>query len=300
MIKTKIHYLLIFTLFPAMSWAQEFDCTVSVDDQRLEGTSFTYAAQSLKPELESYINDFRWTEVEFNEEERIQCQISITLTAADPSFNYTAEAVFSARRSIYNTMSETTSIIISDQTWSFSYPQGKSLIHDELEFESLTGFIDFYCYLLLGYDFDSFSDLGGDPYFNQAQNVVDLAQSTNAVGWSRNSNNLRNRFNLIADLNNPNYESLRTAFYLYHRFGLDTFTRNPVTAREQVIEALTMIQSTKRRSTNNYLFDIFFDTKSREITSIFRDASSTVKLEAYNILRETDQGHLTEYEVLQN
>lgn len=283
-----------------MGWAQEFDCTVTVDDQRLEGTSFTYAAQSLKPELESYINDFRWTEIEFEEEERIQCQISITLTAADQDFNYAAEAVFSARRPIYNTMSQTTTIIISDQSWNFSYPQGKSLIHDDLQFENLTGFIDFYAYLLLGYDFDSFSALGGDPYFGQAQNVVDLAQSTNAIGWNRNSNNLRNRFNLIADLNNPNYESFRRAYYIYHRLGLDTFTRNPVSAREQVTEALTLIQSTKRRSTNNYIFDLFFDTKSREITSIYRDANSQVRLQAYNILRETDQGHLMEYEVLQN
>lgn len=296
----KVYRLLILLLIPFSSMAQEFDCEVTIDDQRLEGTSFNYVKQTLKPELESYINEHRWTEVEFTEQERIKCQISITLTSADQNFNYSAETVFSSRRPIYNTMSETTVFIINDPTWQFNYPQGKSLIHDDLQFESLTGMIDYYCYLMLGYDFDTFSNHGGDEYLDKAQNVVDLAQTASAIGWARNSNNQRNRYTLISDLNSANYEPLRTAYYTYHRFGLDTFTQSPEESREKVLEALRMIQSTKRRSTNNYLFDLFFDTKSREIASIFQDADSQIKLQAYNILRDTDQGHLSEYEDLQN
>lgn len=290
----------ILFLLPLSVLAQEFNCDVSINDEELEGTSFDYVKQNLETELESYINEYNWTEIEFEEQERIKCQISIILKSGDQDFNFSAETIISARRPVYNTTSETTTLIISDQTWQFAYPEGKSLIHDDLQFEEITGVIDFYCYLLLGYDFDSFSLLGGTSYFIKAQDVVDLAQSTSAIGWSRSTNNQRNRFVLISDLLSNNYEGLRTSFYTYHRLGLDAFTQNQVQARQQVINALKLIQDTKRRSTSNFLYDLFFDTKNREIASIFIDADSQVKLEAYNILRETDQGHLTEYEKLQN
>ncbi len=296
----RIHGLIILLLIPVTSIAQEFDCRVNVDDTNLEGTSFEYVKESLQTDLENYINEFRWTEIEFQEQERISCQLSIVLIDGDQDFNFVAETVISARRPIYNTTAETTSIIIGDQSWQFSYPQGRSLIHDELQFESLTGFIDYYMYLILGYDFDSFSPLGGTDYFELAQNVVDLAQNENTIGWNRNSNNLRNRFVLIADLLNNNYHPLRNAYYTYHRLGLDTFTRSPEEARRQVLSGLEEIRDAKRRSTSNFLYDLFFDSKSKEIASIFRDADSRVQLEAYNILQETDQGHLSEYSELQN
>lgn len=296
----KIHLIVTLFLFPLSLFAQEFDCDVIVDVKNLEGTSFEYVKPSLEADIADYINDYRWTEIVFTERERITCQISIVLTSGNPDFNFTAETIFSARRPIYNTTTQTNTLIVADQAWQFFYPQGRSLIHDDLQFEGLTGFIDYYMYLLLGYDFDSFSPLGGSIYFEKAQNVVDLAQNEQTIGWTRNSNNQRNRFVLITDLLNINYQPLRNAIYTYHRLGLDTFTQSPESARQQVLTALEEIQAAKRRSTSNFLYDLFFDTKSREITNIFIDADSRIKLEAYNILRVTDQGHLTEYDQLQN
>lgn len=296
----KIYLFVTLFLLPLNLFAQEFDCDVIVDVKNLDGTSFDYVKAALEIDIEDYINEYRWTEVEFTEQERITCQISIVLTSGNQDFNFSAETILSARRPIYNTTTETTTLIVADQSWQFSYPEGRSLIHDELQFEGLTGFIDYYMYLLLGYDFDSFSPLGGTIYFEKAQNMVDLAQNEQTIGWTRNSNNQRNRFVLITDLLNTNYQPLRNAIYTYHRLGLDVFTQSPESARQQVLAALKEIQAAKRRSTSNFLYDLFFDTKSREITNIFIDADSRVKLEAYNILRETDQGHLTEYDQLQN
>jgi hypothetical protein len=255
--------------------------------------------QTLATELTAYINDYRWTDTEVLEHERINCQISIILTSASTDYTYSAEAVISARRPIYGTMQETPSIIINDQAWQFSYPEGRSLVHDELSFEALTGFVDYYAYLMLGFDFDSFAELGGNEYFAKAQDVVDLAQSSNAIGWARSSNNRRNRFTLVADMMNSSYDDLRRAYYQYHREALDGFTRNPDQARQAALEALELIQTTKRRSTSNFLFDLFFDSKSREIAALFADAESPTRLAAYTILSETDQAHLSDYENLQ-
>ena len=302
----RVHFHLIIVFFSLIGLlggkhgaAQEFNCAVNINDERLEGTSYNYVKQTLATELTSYINEFRWTETEVLEYERINCQISIILTSASTDFTFSAEAVISARRPIYGSMQETTSIILSDQAWQFSYPEGRSLVHDELSFEALTGFIDYYAYLLLGYDFDSFAELGGSDYFAKAQDVVDLAQSSNTIGWARSSNNRRNRFTLVADMMNSSYDDLRRAYYTYHREALDGFTENPDQAREAALEALEVIQSTKRRSTSNFLFDLFFDSKSREIAAILADADSQIRLAAYNILSETDQAHLSDYESLQ-
>ena len=279
--------------------AQEFNCSVNINDEQLEGTSYDYVKQSLATELTAYINDFRWTETEVLEHERINCQISIVLTSASTDYTYSAEAVISARRPIYGTIQETSSIIVSDQAWQFSYPEGRSLVHDELTFEALTSFIDYYAYLMLGYDFDSFAELGGSDYFAKAQDVVDLAQSSNTIGWTRSSNNRRNRFTLVADMMNSSYNDLRLAYYKYHREALDSFTQNPDQARAAALAALELIQTTKRRSTSNFLFDLFFDSKSREIAAILTDAESQVRLAAYTILSETDQAHLSDYKNLQ-
>lgn len=296
----KIHVLIIILVLPLTLQGQELNCTVTINDAQLEGNDFDYVTGGLKTALEEYINNYRWTEIEFDEQERINCQMNLILAEADDNFNYTAEAIIQTLRPIYNTLSETTTIIISDQSLRFSYPEGKNLIHDDLQFESLTGFIDYYCYLLLGYDFDTFSPLGGTEFYQKAQNVVDLAQNQDAIGWDRNLNNRRNRFVLVSDLLDANYQPMRQAYYTHHRTVLDNFVNNPKKARQDLVAMLETILAAKRRATSNYTFDLFFDTKSKEIVSILENADSRLKLQAYTILTDLDTSHLTEYDALQN
>ncbi|MEX0607836.1 MAG: DUF4835 family protein [Balneolaceae bacterium] len=292
-------FAFVLVFLPLSLQAQEMNCEVTINTQQLTGSSFDYIDE-LKPVLENYINEFKWTDQDFREEERIECKIQIVLNSGSQDFTFAAEAVFQAQRPIYSTNSKTTSILLSDNTWQFSYPEGRSLIHDELQFDALTGFVDFFIYMILGYDFDSFSNQGGDPYFSKAQNILNLAQTTSAIGWTRNTNNGKNRYTLVSDISSTNYEPLRTAYYRYHRLGLDQFGSKPEEARTEILEALKSIRDNKRRSTSNFLYDLFFDAKAREIGAVFDAAEPTVRLEAYNVLQQTDQGHLSEYERLQN
>ncbi|MFN1835311.1 DUF4835 family protein [Balneola sp. MJW-20] len=291
--------ILFFLTAFSTARAQEFNCSVTLNTEQIQDASFTYISE-LKPVMERYINEYQWTELEVQEHERIDCQVQIIFNSADNDFNFSAQAVFSTRRPIYNTTTQTTTIRISDNTWLFNYPQGKQLIHDELQFDALASFFDFYCYLLLGYDFDSYADQGGEEYYVLAQNVLNLAQTTSAVGWNAQSNNRRNKFTLITDMLTDNYDPLRTAIYKYHRLGLDQFITNEDAARTEILDALKLIRNAKRRTTSTYPFDLFFDAKSREITSVFTEAEVQMRLEAYNVLQETDQGHLSDYDELQN
>lgn len=298
-IKTILFCGVFFVFLTFEGRAQELKCTVEVNTDRLEGSSYQYLI-NLKPDIEEYLNEHNWTEIDYQDHERIECLMQIVIVSGTSNYLFSAETVIQVQRPIYNTTNKTSTLLISDNGWQFSYPEGRTMIHDELQFDDLTGFLDFYSYVMLGYDFDTFSELGGSEYFVRAQNILNLAQTTNAAGWSRNSNNQRNRNTLISDLTSGSYNALRRAYYSYHRLGLDTFIDSPEQARQQILTTLRNIQTAKRRSTSNWLYDIFFDAKAREIAGIFQSAPRDVRLEAYNILRQTDQGHLSEYESLQN
>lgn len=299
MLNPRFYLPILLSFISVLGSAQEFNCEVTLNYDQLEGNSFNYLPE-LETRIEEYINEFQWTEYQYDEIERIECQIQIIIESGNSDYNFGSRVIFTARRPIYDTVTKTNSIILSDENWQFNYPEGRTLIHDELQFDNLTGTLDFFMNIILGYDFDSFSELGGTPYFRRAQNVVDLAQTTSSIGWSRAANNRRNRFNLAADLLNPTYEPLRRAYYSYHRLGLDQFSSDAKLARQEILNVLTLIRDTKRRATSNYLFDVFFNTKAREISGAFNEAEATIRRQAYSILLETDQGHLTEYTNLQN
>lgn len=280
-------------------YAQELNCTVNLNDRQISGSSFDYVSE-LRRDVENYLNETRWTDDRFEAHERILCNIQIVLTGVDSQFNYTAEAVISVRRPVYNTNQHSTAIVISDSNWRFHYPRNKNLIRDDLQFDDLSSFLDFYAYVIIGFDYDSFSELGGSTYFNRALNIMELGRNAGAQGWGRSIGAQRNRYGLITDLTSSAYEDLRRAYYMYHRLGLDQFTLDPDLSREEVIEALGLLRDNKRLTSNNYLFDLFFGTKYTEIVAVLIDADVQTRATAYNILRDVDPAHTSEYQRLQN
>lgn len=276
--------------------AQELNAKITLNKSQISGTSLNYI-DDLPRQLENYINEFNWTGTGFNDEERINVDIRITLLSVE-DYNFEAQIMIRSQRPIYNTTRESVLFIFNDEDWNFEYTPNRAFIHDELQFDPLTAVIDFYAYLILGFDFDSFEELAGTDYFQRAQNITSRAQITSAMGWSR-SGNRQNRTQIITQLLQPRLELFREAIYHYHRQGLDVFLDNPTQSRQQILEALKKIQRTQRQTSSNLLFNIFFNAKYREITAIFEDAEPELRLEAYNLLSEIDQSHLGEYEKLQ-
>ncbi len=297
-LKSLLFSYLIFFMAGKVT-AQEFNCSVNVNDRQISGSSYDYVSE-LSGDIENYLNDYRWTNDRYEDHERILCNMQIVLTNVDSNFNYTSEVVITMRRPIYNTNQQSLTIVLSDNNWRFHYPRNKNLIHDDLQFDDLASFLDFYAYIMLGFDYDSFAELGGSQHFRSAENVFELGQNSGVQGWGRSIGAQRNRYGLITDLRNPAYEDLRKAIYRYHRLGLDQFTIDPEIARNQVLSALDLLRENKRVTSNNYLFDIFFSSKYTEIVALFRDADVETRLEAYNLLRDVDPAHSSEYERLQN
>lgn len=293
---------LLVLLFLGMNthllYAQELNVSVRVDQSRISSSSISFI-DDFADQVESYLNENDWVDATFENHERIDASIQITLLSVDDSYNFEASIVIRSQRPVYNSLQQTPLFLYNDENWVFNYTPNRALVYDRLQFDPLTTLLDYYALIILGYDFDSFSELGGTPYFVEAQNLVALAQTISSTGWSRSSSVRRNRAQLVSELLNPNYQEFREASYVYHRLGLDRFLENPEEARQQVIEALKMIQTAKRNTTNNLLFNTFFNTKYREIVMVLEDAPAEVRLEAYNLLSQIDPLHLSEYNKLQ-
>ncbi len=296
----KIISLIIPLFFSAapLLFCQELNVNVQIDRSQISGALLDYL-DNFDEEIETYLNGYDWTGDNFQPHEKIEADIQIFLTSVSDDYTFTANLIIRSSRPVYNTPRQTTLFLYNDDSWTFQYIPNRSLVHDELQFDAIATLLNFYAYIILGYDYDSFEALGGTPWFSEAQDQVAIAQTTAAPGWQRSGASPDNRAQLIADLTNPNYELLRKAFYRYHRHGLDLFIQSPQKARQNILEALQMIRQAKQQTVNNLLFDVFFNAKYLEIVYVFKDAPNEMRLQAFNILSEVDVSHLNAYRELQ-
>lgn len=285
----------VFMSFTPRLFAQELDVKVTIDKSKINSASIDFV-NNLKPAIENYLNNFSWTSDRYLPSERIHASLQVILNSVDNNYNFEATVIIQSQRPVYNTTNSTPVMLLTD-TWNFQYAPNQSLVHNEFRFSPLASQLDFYAYLILGYDYDTFSPLGGTPLFRHARKITDMAQSNGGQGWSSGAGP-RSRYSLITDLLDPNYEGLRQASYEYHRQGLDLFTSNTDSARKHMYHALELIQQAQQQTTDTYPFSIFFNTKFKEIVSAFRDAGTNMRLKVYRLLSNLDPAHLTEYEKL--
>jgi hypothetical protein len=275
--------------------AQELECTVRIDMSAISGTDQFNHLQQLKPLIEEYLNNRAWTQDRFRPEERIKCDIEITfLTGSSTGFdNFTAQLSIGASRPIYGTTQTTNVTQIADGSWFFSYEPNASLVFDLDRFNALTSVLDFYAFVILGYDYDSFLPFGGTPHFERAQQIVFLAPQGGA-GWTVGAENTRGT--LVNQLLDPRLAPLRQSYFDYHYGGLDHFVQDPAGARESALNALKAIQAVVNEMSNQYAIDLFLATKNQEIVGIFEDSNEAS--EAYGILLDIDPSRSSIYDRL--
>ncbi len=277
-------------------FAQEFNCRVTVNYQQLTGSEFSFLKE-LEERAEIYLNERSFTQDRYQEFERINCLMQIVFEEAVTLTNFAAKVVLSTSRPIYGVPQVSTIIQISDESWQFSYAQGTPLTYDLERFDPLTSVLDFYAYLMLGYDYDTFEEFGGTPHFERARRIAELAESQGAIGWSDLGGD-RGRNDLVDQILDPRFKSLRQAYFNFHYGGLDLFVRETETAQLNVLEALKGLDELYDSVSRQYVLDIFFTTKADEIAAIFED--SALSSEVFNLLSRVDPANLTKYEKLVN
>ena len=282
--------------------AQELNCTVSINRQQLTGNEYEFLDE-LRSQVERYFNDRAWTDDVYDNRERIDCTVQITITQAVSLTQFNAQIAVQATRPIYGTAQRSLTLRLLDNTWAFNYARGQALVFDLNRFDSLSSVLDFYALVVLGTDYDTFSELGGQTYWERARQVADLGRvvtSDLGNGWTAlNSTDDRSRSDLVQQMLDPVFLPLRRAQFAYHFGALDRFTADPETswtAALATLEALHGLYLTFNR--RRYATDVFYSAKFTELASLFRDAPQ--RNEAYAYLSEMDATHLSTDDVLVN
>ncbi|MEP3210395.1 MAG: DUF4835 family protein [Maribacter sp.] len=260
--------ILICGLLSLSMYAQELNCTVTVNsDQVSQGDLPVF--RTLERSLNDFVNKNKWTNRAFNENERLNAQLFITITKYE-SNRFEGNIQIQSTRPVFNTSYETPIFNYKDGQFSFQYIEFEPLVYNPNVFDSnLVGVVAYYIYIMLGLDADSFSLEGGSEYFKEAQKIVTQAQGTNYKGWSQTGD--RTRFELVDDLLSNTYREYHVAMYNYHRKGLDILGDNNSTGKQVIQGTMNLFATMQKRRPNAFLTQIFFETKSDEIANIFSD-----------------------------
>ena len=288
---------LVFLLVPFMSLSQELRCNIQINSQKIQGTN-RQIFQTMQTALYEFMNNTSWTNHIYGQDERIECNIMITLNEQIGSDEFRGTIQVQARRPVFGTSYNTTMLNIVDNNMHFRYME-----YDQLEFSearhtsNLTSVLAFYAYIILGFDYDSFSYLGGTEYFQKAERIVNNAQNAQERGWKAYEGNRKNRYWLIENILNPKYRPVREVYYKYHRMGFDRMSDKLVEGRTEIAESLTSLQRVFREKPDPYLYylQIFFDAKSDELVSLFSESFPAEKTRVVNILREIDNANASKY-----
>ena len=284
--------VLIMFCFRA-SQGQEFRCAVQVNSQKLMTTTQAYESagdkkvfDNMKQAIEDFINGRRWSKVEFQQQEKIDCSLTLILQQRNSATDFVAQISLQMRRPVYNS-TYTTGIFnhMEPPNFSFSYNESQPLEFDINNFSSiLSSTLAYYCYVMLGIYFDSFAPFGGQPYYEMAQTVVQAVDATKYSGWDSKSG--RNRYWFMENHTNSAYAGIREAYYSYHREGLDMMTKDQPNARQAIIRSLQSLQQAHKRNTNLLALQQFVDVKIQEIVSIFTPAPAEEQKTVYNLIKD--------------
>lgn len=277
----------LFVLVPCLAVGQELNCKVTVNADQVQTTDRAIF-KDMERAFANFLNTRKWTGDSYKNYERINCSLFINISKMPSIGNFLASAQITAARPVYSSNYETVTLNFADREWEFEYIESLPLeFNDNAYITNLTSMLAFYAYIILGMDYDSFSEMGGNPYFQKALMVVNNAQRENRPGWQALGNN-RSRYALIESLNNPQMQDMRKNAYRYHRLALDTFDKTPDESRKVIVDVLRNVKKAWTLNPTSIYVVTFFDAKGPELVNIFSEGDMTTRREAYEILTSID------------
>ncbi|HEA21821.1 MAG TPA: DUF4835 family protein [Pricia antarctica] len=279
----KFLLFLLLANFALSLGAQELNCTVTVNSDQVSQTN-QQIFRTLERSLSDFVNKNRWTNRTYQENERVNCQMFITITKFD-SNRFEGNIQIQSSRPVYNTSYDSSIFNYKDNDLNFEYIEFQPLVFNPNVVESnLISVVSYYAYIILGLDADTFALEGGTDSFRKAQQITTQAQGSNYSGWDQNSD--RSRFELIDNLMSNTYREYRIAMYNYHRKGLDILGDNNSTGKQVIAGTMKLFETMINRRPNAFLIQTFFDAKADEIQNIFSDGPKVDIVELKEILND--------------
>ncbi|MFM7329658.1 MAG: DUF4835 family protein, partial [Bacteroidota bacterium] len=238
---SKFLLTLLTLCFVSGVFAQELNCKVVINADQIQTTDRA-VFKDMERAFANFLNTRKWTSDSYKNHERINCSIFLNISRMPSIGNFQASAQITSGRPVFNTNYESVMFNFADRDWEFEYIESQPLEYNDNSYLSnLTSMLAYYAYIIIGNDYDSFSELGGTPYFQKALMVVNNAQSSGRSGWAALSSN-RNRYNLIENINNPQFNEMRKNTYRYHRLALDQLDKKPDESRTIILNTIKEVK----------------------------------------------------------
>lgn len=265
------YFLILFCSFIVFNASsQELNCTVTLNADKIRGSNKS-VFKTLQNSISEYLNTTKWTNKLVKSNEKIQCAISIFILEEPQTNEYKGNIQILVNRPVYNSTYQTTIFNFKDDNLSFNYKEFDPLRYNENSFDSnLTSMLTFYAYTILGIDADTFSPKGGEVFYKQAENVINLSQQSGYLGWNKIDGN-GSRYELNENLVSPVYVEFRNAMYQYHREGLDIMYTSSEVGKKAIADAILRLQKIYDARPNAFILRVFTDTKADEIVTIFSE-----------------------------
>lgn len=299
---------ILSVIFICLGWslsvaAQELDCSIRIEAikaQNIEPRIF----KTLETAVYEFMNGRKWTNDKFEPSERIKCSIIINITESPTEGDYKASFIVQSQRPVFNSNYQSPVFAQNDKEANFEYFEFQQLDFIQNGYtNNLTSLLAFYAYMIIGYDFASFSPNGGDPYFRQAKAVLDaIPQSARSKfkGWSAFDGS-NNRFQLVDAILNPRFKVFNQVLYTYHYSGLDKMYNDVSTGREAVLSSIKDLEKFNTDNPNSVLLRTFFVAKSDELRNILKGATPGEKGPMVDLLSKLDPINAEKYrELLKN
>lgn len=294
----KIVFIVLLFVCSCLS-AQELNCSVTINSDQIEGSN-KQVYSTLETSIEEYMNQNRWTNMTFAEQEKIECSMMIIVKSVTDNL-YTCEMTLQSKRPVYGTTYTTPLLNLNDASFNFTYQEFDRIEYQQNQFTTnLTAMLAYYCYLIIGHDMDSYQRLGGTPYFQACEEICNACQSASMdnieqKGWLAFDSN-RNRYALINNLLDEAFSKYRNYYYDYHRLGLDEMSANVTNGRARIAEGIPVLKEAYRARPATYVINTFLDAKAEELVDIFRKGTDKEKTDVYNLLMDIDPTRQNTYD----
>ena len=300
----RILYILLLYIFTYSSLsAQELNARVKVVDNQIPSTVDRKIFRTLETSLTNFLNNRKWGNDNFKPNEKINCQFLITLQQMPEPNIFSASITIQVARPVYSASYVSPIINFQDPNFDFRYVESQPMEFNENRISgtdplvsNLTAVIAYYAYIILGFDYDSFSIKGGEMLFQKALNIVNNApDATKISGWKSFENNNRNRYWLAENLINNRYAVIHDIYYNYYRRGLDVMYEDENAARAEILNALVYMDNLNRETPNLMIVQFFMLGKADELINIFKKAPPQDKSRIVEILSRLDVSNSNKY-----
>lgn len=282
-------------LFAVCIQAQELNCNITINTDQIQGTAEKQIFEQLRKSVFEFMNNTKWTSDIFTAQEKIDCSILIIIKQKVSNEDYSASIQVQSTRPVFKSSYRTPVFNMEDENFEFRFQQFTTLDFNINSFQNnLTQVLAFYAYVILAVDYDTFSSLGGTPYWQKAQTIVNNAQSANEKGWRSNDGN-KNRYWLIENTLQPVFQGIRDCMFQYCYLGLDIMHEKTEEGRANILKALDLLKPVYQARPASFNMQLFFNAKTDELVNIFKGAQPDEKEKARDVLMTVDPANTTKY-----